>query len=122
MNGNTTTGRNGLVVTNVTSTLNTSVTTVPGADGNDIDVDAHTTAKFTPSAGTYAFLYIVSDAADTYYYVPIKGTSQPEGWPTNFYEDEDGNTAASTFSADKTYYKKYTNNNTVYGVKVIKVI
>ena len=122
VSGNVSTGRNGLVVENITSSaLSTDVTTVPGADGNDITVTANTTAKFTPSAGTYAFLYQIRDDTDSNYYVPIKVSDQPSGWPTNYYNDAEGTTAATTFTANTTYYKKYTNNNTVYAAKIIKV-
>jgi len=122
VSGNVSTGRNGLVVENITSSaLSTNVTTVPGADGNDITVTEKTTAKFTPSAGTYAFLYQISDDDDSNYYVPIKVSDQPSDWPTNYYNDAEGTTAATTFTANTTYYKKYTNNNTVYAAKIIKV-
>lgn len=123
VNGNVSNGRNGLVVENITSTaLSTNVEAVPGADGNDIDVTAKTTAKFTPSEGTYAFLYEISDKTDSYYYVPINVATQPTDWDNNYFEDAEGTKAATTFTANTTYYKKYTNLNKVYAVKVIKVV
>ena len=47
------------------------------------------------------------------------------GWPTGWYTDPDGVTPATAWVAGnvgKTFYKKYTVNHKVYGVKVIKVV
>lgn len=47
------------------------------------------------------------------------------GWPTGWYKDPDGVTPAAAWDASnvgKTFYKKYTVNHKVYGVKVIKVV
>ena len=72
------------------------------------------TAASTFSAGTY---YRKSSTIRSYENV----TSEPTGWPTDYYTDEACTTAASsTFSAGY-YYHKYTVNNKIYGVKVIKV-
>lgn len=55
-------------------------------------------------------------------------TEQPAGWPTGYYTDPSCETSASTFTSGTTYYqklkcyRKYTVNNKVYGVKVIKVV
>lgn len=55
-------------------------------------------------------------------------TEQPAGWPTGYYTDTSCETSASTFTSGTTYYqklkcyRKYTVNNKVYGVKVIKVV
>lgn len=98
----------------------------------------NTAVKFTPSAGTYAYVYEVRDDADTDIYSAVnfaKDASQPDGWdaavPANmeWYEDPDGNTKctgawdSSAFDPTngKTLYRHYTNLNKVYAVKVIKV-
>ena len=54
-------GRNGVVLTNATLTLTDKVEY--GADGNTIEVETDQAAKFTPAAGTYAFVY-TKKAAD----------------------------------------------------------
>ena len=99
----------------------------------------NTAAKFTPSAGTYAYAYEVSDETDTDIYSAVnfaKDASAPDGWDASdaskmeWYEDPDGNTKcsgawdSSTFDSTngKTYYRHYTNLNKVYSVKVIKVV
>ena len=89
----------------------------------------NTAVKFTPSASTtYAYAYEVSDGGDGYIYSAEALTSQPADWETVglWYTDPDGVTAINSGSgatayADGTYYKKYTNLNKVYAVKVIKV-
>jgi hypothetical protein len=165
-----TTGRNGITLTDVgtTASLNSTITAIPGEDGNDITVDTKTAAEFTPSAGTYAYVYdtgtyspvkltttpsdfttaYYSDAActtpctgtvpsgggtyyqkESYIYTAEKYTSQPADFTTAgiYYEDPNGTkdvttSPAATFSSETYYYKKYTVNHKVYGVKVIKVV
>ena len=123
------TGRNGWVLTDATTSASVDATieTIPGADGNNITVDEKTAAKFTPTAGkTYAYVYDdtpSSAPAASYYYSAEALTSAPADWGTSgvWYADPNGATAAPTTFAAGTYYKKYTNLNNVYGVKVIKV-
>lgn len=119
--GTAITGRNGLTLTNVTTPL--GLTTIPGADGNNITVTAGQAAKFTPTAGTtYAYVYDTgTDNADTEYHTAVVLTTEPTGWPTGYYTDKACTTQAPSTYADDTYYQKYTNLNKVYGVKVIKV-
>ena len=66
---------------------------------------------------------------ESYIYTAEKYTSQPTDFTTAgiYYEDPNGlkdvtAAPAATFSADTYYYKKYTVNHKVYGVKVIKVV
>ena len=92
------TGRNGLSLKNETSTA--TITAVPGPDGNDIEVTSGTAAKFTPAAGTYAYVYDTDTYAGDYY------PTEPTGWPTGYYTDAAcGTSATGTFSAG-TYYRK----------------
>ncbi len=122
VSGDVTTGRNGWVLTKATS--DASITAIPGADGNNITVTAKTAAKFTATASTtYAYVYSVSTGTASTYTTAVKFTSKPTGWPTGFYTDEACSIAAvdGDWVADKFFYQKYTNNNNVYGVKVIKV-
>lgn len=114
------TGRNGLTLTE--ATIANDITTIVGPDGNNIGVAAGTAAKFTPAAGNYAYVYMVEDKADTNIFTAVSFASQPGDWaPELYFEDPTGTTPASTFEANKTYYKKYVDLNTVYSVKVIKV-
>ena len=114
------TGRNGLTLTK--ATIANDITTIVGPDGNDIDVTAGTAAKFTPAAGNYAYVYMVEDKDDTNIFTAVSFASEPDDWSDALYfEDPTGTTPASGFVANKTYYKKYVDLNTVYSVKVIKV-
>ena len=114
------TGRNGLTLTE--ATIANDITAIVGPDGNNIGVAAGTAAKFTPAAGNYAYVYMVEDKGDTDIFTAVSFDSQPGDWASGLYfEDPTGTTPASTFVADKTYYKKYVDLNTVYSVKVIKV-
>lgn len=124
--GTTTTGRNGITLTEATKAtkMNTAITKIPGIDDNDITVTANTAASFTPSAGTYAFVYDTTkdSPAETAYYTavtPANGTNISTG----FYKDPDGKTAATGTADGKTvYYQKITNTNKTYAIKVIKVV
>lgn len=119
-----TTGRNGLTLTKVTTA--TDFTTIPGVDGNDITIDEGDAAKFTPSAGkTYVFTYKGTYHPETTLCSAEVLSASPSDWSTNgvWYKDPDGTEpvdATATFVAG-TYYKKYTNRNIDWAVKVIKV-
>jgi hypothetical protein len=136
--GNTTspiTGRNEFVLTAATSTVSGSstFTTIPGVDGNDITVADGTAAKLAATdlaAGYYAYVYDATSGTPSlgHVYTAVEFTSsstEPSDWSGNYYEDPDGLTAATTFTAPtsgtKYYYRHYTNLNKNYGVKVIKV-
>lgn len=128
----TITGRNGLVLTKAES--NATITTIPGEDGNNITVAAGTAASFDPAAPTspatvkyYAYVYDATPSpapAASYYYSANALTTEPTDWSTAgvWYADPNGATTAPATFAAGTYYKKYTNLNKVYGVKVIKVV
>ena len=112
-------GRNGLTLTQCTPTY---PTTIPGVDGNDITVSANTAAKFTASASTYyAYVYEVSDNADTEIHTAVSPTTAPADLTTAYYTDKDCTIPATTWTAGTYYYQKYVNKNTVYAVKVIKI-
>lgn len=117
-------GRNGLGLTTVTPTYPTAI---PGEDGNDITVAANTTAKFTASASTYyAFVYDVATGAPTEFNTAVVTSgSAPTDWVVGdgnvYYSDFACTSKVTTTWVAGTYYKKYTNLNNTYAVKVIKV-
>lgn len=121
----TITGRNGIVLT--PATTYTNITTIPTDDGKTVPVTANTTAKFTANATptTYAYVYLNEDGTESAIYtaVTFAAGSAPTAQANEYYLDPSGTTvvtAGTTLEANKTYYKKYKNNNNVYGVKVVK--
>jgi len=159
----TITGRNTLVLTKASS--DATITTIPGEDGNNIDITGGQAAKFAATANTYAYVY----DTDTWDGIAVALTAEPTGWPTGYYTDKACTTAATTYSdgtyymqsgyiysaetmtsstpsdwstsgvwwkdpngieaagtwdasnEGKVFYKRYTANAKIYGVKVIKV-
>ena len=123
-------GRNGLTLTATTGTAALTLsdaltfTTIPGVDGNSIGVGNGEAGKFTAASSTvYAFVYEVSDAGDSNIISYVTLSSEPDDWAGNYYADSDPTCEGSPVGsyAAGSYYRKYTNNNTTYGVKVIKV-
>lgn len=83
------------------------------------DAKCTTNATGDFAAGTYY------KNTSTYIYTAVNTTSQPDDWATAgvWYKDPDGTQPANgTAWASGYYYKKYTVNHKVYGVKVIKVV
>lgn len=126
-NGNTITGRNGITLTD--SSMETNFNTIPGIDENDITITEKTAAKFTPTKGTYAFVYpLTTGNAETFNTAyTAKGTETvTEGgkvYYTDFECTEANKVAVGiTLAANKIYYQKITNNNNTYAIKVIKVV
>lgn len=113
-------GRNGITLTRVET--NTDFNVIPGVDGNNINITAGDAAKFTPTAGLYAVTYKGTDSANTFIYSAQELTSKPSDWDTSgvWFKDPNGQTSVDTY-ADGTYYKKYTNRNIDWAVKVINV-
>lgn len=119
--GDVVTGRNNVVLTKTAS--DATITAIPGADGNDIAVTAKTAAKFAAAATTcYAYVYKVADGTPTVTntaVTPANGVDVSGG--TYFTDFECTTPATGNADGATVYYQKYTNNNTVYAVKVIKV-
>lgn len=118
------TGRNGIVLTEVGTSF---ATEIPKEDGTVVKPGANTTAKFTAETpATYAYVYLKKEGTETTIYKAVtigEGTTIIAG-ENEYYEDPSGNTAVAngnTLIVGKTYYKKYTNNNNTYGVKVVKI-
>lgn len=121
---NTVTGRNDIVLTKVGTTF---VNKIPKEDGKTIEVGDNTTAKFTATETptTYAYVYLKEAGTQSTIYTAItigEGTTITAG-NDEYFEDPSGKkvvTKGTTLTVGTTYYKKYTNNNNVYGVKVVK--
>lgn len=121
---NTVTGRNDIVLTKVGTTF---VNAIPKEDGKTIEVGDNTTAKFTATETptTYAYVYLKEAGTQSTIYTAItigEGTTITAG-NDEYFEDPSGKkvvTNGTTLTVGTTYYKKYTNNNNVYGVKVVK--
>ena len=123
--GNVTTGRNGIKLTKATS--NATIETIVGPDGNNISVTKKTAASFTATSGTtYAYVYTVSDADNTFLTTAVTVTAGTVSSATGYYTDM-ACTEAATLDTETSklpagiYYQKVVNNNTTYAVKVIKV-
>ena len=121
---NTVTGRNDIVLTKVKTDI---VKEIPTEDGKTIEVGDNTTAKFTATQipTTYAYVYLKEAGTQSTIYTAItigEGTTITAG-NDEYFEDPSGKkvvTNGTTLTVGTTYYKKYTNNNNVYGVKVVK--
>ena len=122
--GTTTTGRNGIALTE--ATMSTTITTIPGVDGNNINVTANTAASFTPAAGNYAFVYETTPdpaPASTYLHTAITFETVTDLTDKGYYTDEACTKPATGNSkTDTVYYQKITNTNKTYAIKVIKVV
>lgn len=126
--GSTTTGRNGIKLTEVTN--KETPTTIPGVDGNDIPVTANTAVKFNaPATATYAFVYQLttgtSETFNTAY--TANGTETVIDGGEVYYTDFDCTDSkkvpvGTTLTTGKIYYQKITNNKNTYAIKVIKVV
>lgn len=123
-------GLNGLTLTEDNTNIDNQIADedIPGPDGNLIEVADAAASKLTLTTGTYAYVYTVTQATTTtennYRPVPVEvGTTVV----SNFYtKSGDSYTIVggtdTKAAANTIYYAKYTNNNQVYAVKVIKVV
>ena len=116
------TGRNGLILTKQGTSF---PTTIPTEDGQDITTTANSVALLEAStAGTYAYVYFVSDGVTKDFVTAVKGDGTTKANANEYYTDyacESVVPENTTLDGNTIYYKKYTNNNKVYGVKVVKV-
>ena len=100
---NTIKGRNGLTLTEATSAA--GFTTIPREDGNTISITAGQAASFDATAGTYAYVYDTNTYNDG---VGVSFATEPADWADNYYTNAACTTAATTFTANQTYYQKKT--------------
>mgnify|MGYP007039784053 CR=1 FL=1 len=123
--GSTTTGRNGIKLTEVTTNKETP-TTIPGVDGNDITVAENTAVKFKATAGTYAFVYDITPTtapAQTELHTAVTVAAGTDLTGKEYFNDEAcTDLATGTTTTKKVYYQKITNTNRTYAIKVIKVV
>ena len=118
----TITGRNGITLTEATTQ---HPTTIPTEDGKGISVTVNSVAKFTANTTptTYAYVYKNSTGSPTDIYTAVQGDGTTTAETNEYYEDPNGTIVVpngTTLDSGKTYYKRYTNNNHVYGVKVVR--
>lgn len=124
---NGTTGRNGIILTKVTNNI-TYPTTIPTEDGKTINVTENSVALLSSSSkNTYAYVYLKEKGTPSYIYTAIIPTEGQDSTAGNdeYYTDPAGKSAVAKdtkLQIGKIYYKKYTNNNNIYGVKVVKVV
>lgn len=121
--GNSITGRNNVTLTKVDGI--SYPTTIPSADNKTITVTANSVAKFsaTTTATTYAYVYKEKDGSPTEIITAVKGDGTTKAKADEYYTDygcTEKVTENATLEDGKIYYKKYTNNNNSYAVKVIK--
>lgn len=125
---NTVKGRNGITLTK--ATLNTDIKTIPGVDGNDINVNQESKSdavSFTPDKTTakiYAFVYKTNSGEDQTFVSTYTATGDETDVKANtYYTDRDCKTSAvTTLVKGTTYYYKVNKNTNTYAVKVIKVV
>lgn len=113
-------GRNGITLT--PATIDNSITTIPGADGNNVTVVAKTASKLTVEANnSYAYVYGTAPGAGTekYELKPVAANADVSGLYT--YNGSTYTEASGTAVAETKYYEKYTQYTATYAVKVIKV-
>jgi hypothetical protein len=114
--------RNGITLTKATS--DATITAIPGVDGNNITVTAGAAANFTPSKGTYAYAYKVSEGtpSELHTAVTLNDESAPSDFTTKYYTDQKCENPATDYVKGTTYYQNVTNTGATYAVKVIKVV
>jgi hypothetical protein len=114
--------RNGITLTKATS--DATITAIPGVDGNNITVTAGAAANFTPSKGTYAYAYKVSEGttSELHTAVTLNDESAPSDFTTKYYTDQKCENLATDYVKGTTYYQKVINTGATYAIKVIKVV
>ena len=121
--GNSITGRNNVTLTKVDRI--SYPTTIPSADNKTITVTANSVAKFTATttATTYAYVYKEKDGTAKDIITAVKGDGNITAGENEYYTDYECTQPVAKdtqLANNKIYYKKYSNNNNVYAVKVIK--
>lgn len=124
--GNSITGRNEVTLTEVGENVVSYPKTIPSADNKTIDgVKENSVAKFTATTTptTYAYVYTEKVGEASAITTAVKGDGKITAGENEYYKDYDCKQAVAkdtTLQNEVIYYKKYSNNNNVYAVKVIK--
>lgn len=123
--GNSIQGRNGVTLKQVAENTVSYPGTIPSADNKTIKVTENSVAKFsaTANATTYAYVYEVQTGTSKDFITAVKGDGTTKAKVDEYYTDYNCSkavTANNTLENGVIYYKKYTNNNNSYAVKVIK--
>lgn len=119
-------GRNNVTLTKAGENVVTYPKKIPSADNKTIDVEENSVAKFsaTAEATTYAYVYKEKDGEKTTTITTaVEGDNKITADENEYYTDYDCSKAVEkgkTLATGTIYYKKYTNNNNSYAVKVIK--
>lgn len=120
------TGRNGLKLTKTDT--KTDITAIPTEYGKDITVDAGHVAKLADAtAGTYAYVYDATEGKPetTYIFTAVKANGTEIAGDDEYYLTPAEGAASiangQKLTAGQIYYKRYTNNNKTFGVKVVKI-
>lgn len=116
-------GRNNLTLTKADTSWPTNIPTEDGRGNND--VTANSVALLSSStAGTYAYVYFVQDGTKEDFVTAVQGDGTTTAKANEYYTDYACKNVVSentTLTTNTIYYKKYSNNNKVYGVKVVKI-
>lgn len=124
VDGTTITGRNDIKLTNAKMV---TTSTIPGVDGNNIDVDPNTAVKFNaPTTATYAFVYQLTTGTPEKFNTAYtaNGSETVINGGEEYYTDFDCTdkvAVGTTLTTGKIYYQQITNNKNTYAIKVIKV-
>lgn len=123
--GNSIQGRNGVTLKQVAENTVSYPVTIPSADNKTIKVTENSVAKFTATttATTYAYVYEVQKGTSKDFITAVKGDGTMKAKADEYYTDYDCKKAVTEntiLKEGEIYYKKYTNNNNSYAVKVIK--
>ena len=123
--GNSITGRNGVTLKQVAKGVVTYPKTIPSADNKTIDVEENSVAKFsaTAEATTYAYVYKEKEGEESTITTAVVGDNKITAGEKEYYTDYDCKNFVpkdEVLISGHIYYKKYTNNNNSYAVKVIK--
>lgn len=121
--GTSITGRNGVTLTKATGV--TYPKKIPSADNKTIDVTEYSVAKFsaTAEATTYAYVYKEKNGEESTITTAVVGDDKITAGEKEYFTDYDCKNFVpkdEVLISGHIYYKKYTNNNNSYAVKVIK--
>ena len=118
-------GRNNVTLKKAGENVVTYPKEIPSADNKTIDVTVNSVAKFsaTAEATTYAYVYKEKDGEESTITTAVVGDDKITAGEKEYFTDYDCKNFVpkdEVLISGHIYYKKYTNNNNSYAVKVIK--